>query len=102
MRGHDEMSTTPQPKGSHTLGPLTITRGLSCLHVVSEDGQFSTGCISFDGKGQAYARLIAAAPKLLEALRAVIANHCANSDRVFCGTCSAARKVLAKIDGASE
>jgi len=47
----------------------------------------------------ANARLIAAAPELYEALESVIRNHCGNSDRIFCGTCSRARKLLQQIDG---
>ena len=48
----------------------------------------------------ANAHLIAAAPDLLAALKAVIANHCPN-DRVFCGSCSAARDIIAKAEGRS-
>ena len=37
---------------------------------------------------------------LLAALKTVIANHCPN-DRVFCGSCSAARDIIAKAEGRS-
>ncbi len=56
---------------AHTPGPWHVKAGQSCQHVVSEDGYFSTGCISFDGQSDANARLIATAPELLAACREV-------------------------------
>lgn len=47
---------------------------------------------------EANARLIAAAPELLAALKATVANHCPN-DKMFCGSCSPARAVIAKAEG---
>ncbi len=47
---------------------------------------------------EANARLIAAAPELLAALKAVVANHCGN-EKMFCSTCSPAREVIAKAEG---
>lgn len=35
--------------------------------------------------------------ELVDALKASIANHCPN-DAFFCGTCSPARKLLARVD----
>lgn len=49
-------------------------------------------------KTEADARLIAAAPELLAALKEVIANHCGN-DKLFCGSCTDARRMIAKAEG---
>jgi hypothetical protein len=46
--------------------------GQNCLHVVSDDSRFQTGCITFDDCGYANARLIAAAPELLAELRHLV------------------------------
>lgn len=59
----------------HTPGPWKVQKGSSCYHAVSEDGYLSTGCISFDGRGLANARLIAAAPDLLALLVELKASH---------------------------
>lgn len=47
------------------------------------------------------AHLIAAAPELYEALEACISTHCPDSDKIFCGSCTNARKILAKARGES-
>ena len=81
---------------SHTPGPWRVEadrQGLEC--VVGPKGVVADTIGS-----EANARLIAAAPELLDALRRVIVNHCGNSDRIFCGTCSGARKLIARIDEA--
>lgn len=58
----------------HTPGPWKIIEGSTCLHVESEDRAFSTGCLCFrDADPWANARLIAAAPNLLAALKATLA-----------------------------
>mgnify|MGYP001613073707 CR=1 FL=1 len=57
---------------NHTPGPWKIVEGTICLHVESEDRSFSTGCLCFrDADPWANARLIAAAPELLGALKAL-------------------------------
>jgi len=59
-------------RSAHTPGPWRVVEGGICLHVVSTDAGFSTGCISFDGRGLANAHLIAAAPELLDALAVAV------------------------------
>jgi hypothetical protein len=54
----------------HSAAPWRVVQGDRCLHVVSEDAGFSTGCISFDGLGFGNANIVAAAPDLLAALNA--------------------------------
>ena len=72
MRAHDrEMSGVDDPP-THTPGPWNIRTGHGCYHAVSDNGAFSTGCISFDGNGRANVSLVAAAPDLLAALRAAL------------------------------
>jgi hypothetical protein len=53
----------------HTPGPWRVVQGAGCWHAVSDDGGFSTGCITFDGLGLGNAQLVAAAPDLYEAIR---------------------------------
>lgn len=65
------MSQSTATKNTYTPGPWKVVRGHNCLHVVSEDTLFSTGCITFNGQGEANARLIAAAPDLLDIVRYV-------------------------------
>jgi hypothetical protein len=85
----EEQTRTPP---THTPGPWRVRAGSSCQHVVSADGFFSTGCISFDGRSHANAHLIAAAPELLAELKEKI---CA----VECACCTTARAVIAKAAG---
>lgn len=76
---------------SHTPGPWGVKRGQSCLHVVSADDSMHTGCISFSGNGAANARLIAAAPELLSALKLMV-EHYGDPLKV-------ARAAIAKAEG---
>lgn len=52
-----------------------------------------------EDQAKANARLIALAPELLGHLKKVIANHSANSQTIFCGTCSEARVLIQKAEG---
>lgn len=81
---------------AYTAGPWTVkSSGTMCYHVVSADSFFQTGCISFDGKGLANARLIAAAPELLAALKEIVSY---NDDKN--GLCwQDARAAIAKAEG---
>ena len=74
-------------KSQHTPGPWKVVSQSfpGCYHAVSENGQFSTGCISFDGHGLANARLIAAAPELLESLRVLLALYVRLANSGDCG-----------------
>ena len=67
-------------------------------HLVCELWQDDAPVPEYNAEQWANARLIAAAPDLLHALKGVIANHCAN-DKIFCGTCTDARRVIAKAEG---
>lgn len=60
-----------ETKPTFTPGPWRVVQGHGCLHAVSADGTFSTGCISFRGNGEANARLIVAAPDLYALVRYV-------------------------------
>ncbi len=72
------MATEAKP--AHTPGPWATARGFEGQTVVGSDGVLVADCSIIDRLGQrtgpectANARLIAAAPDLLEALKAVVA-----------------------------
>lgn len=97
---------------AHTPGPWRVVKGdngdadgwnvhheLGWPHDVSQVAETSDYPY-FAIKNEADAHLIAAAPDLLEALKKVIENHC-GLERIFCSTCTPARRVIAKAEGRS-
>lgn len=76
-------------------------RGVSIASAGCAQPDIHTMAVYEQDELEANARLIAAAPALYEAVKAVIASHCPN-DKMFCGSCSPAREVLAYIDQPTE
>jgi len=89
---------------AHTPGPWVVESYPSghteIAYVRMSDGRTLArfGASAENGIELGNARLIAAAPDLLAALKAVVDNHCAN-DKLFCSTCTPARVVIAKAEG---
>lgn len=86
-----------------------MRNGTSCYHAVSENSQLSTGCISFDGNGLANARLIAAAPDLLEACRLAkdacrdnLKMYCYKNEHALMAAFKACEAAIAKAEGHSQ
>jgi hypothetical protein len=89
---------------SHTPGPWHVRQGSDCLHVVSDDTTMHTGCISFAGNGHANARLIAAAPEMLAALKLIESVYRQNAVADVSEPSSvldAVQAAIAKADGRS-
>lgn len=66
--------------------------------IVSVDGIVARSVGASEQESVANARVIAAAPQLLTALEASVANHCPE-DKFYCSTCSPARKLIAEARG---
>jgi len=84
---------TPGPWCSEFKAGAFVIRGTQATLNVS-----IAQVVYWSSEDSANARLIAAAPDLLAALKAVVENHCGN-DKLFCSTCTPARDVIAKAEG---
>lgn len=71
-----------QNSAEHTPGPWDIMEGRTLLHIETAHNAPVAGLAicSVSRAGQANARLIAAAPDLLEALERLVSTHCAAAD----------------------
>jgi hypothetical protein len=65
-----------------TPGPWSVLTGSSCKHVCSDNGQFQTGCIGFDGNGDSTATFIALAREAVPQLIAEVRRLRADAARV--------------------
>ena len=83
-----------QPK--HTPGPWRVSKDTQS--VVSRDAYICRARMMRMGQGVANAHLIAAAPDLLEALKAIVAFN----TPLPCGLLEEARAAIAKAEGRAE
>lgn len=81
----------------HTPGPWSFDGPLSSIIVWGAEPDIRVCFMTSDGPAKANARLIAAAPDLLEALRAFIAE--ADAGHVTIETDKAARAAIARATG---
>lgn len=97
---------------AHTPGPWTVTKGRRCWSIDAPSQsprEFPTRwliaeTVSDEDADEANARLIAAAPELLEALRDLcdaIPDETAKADQPLLGWIDQARATIAKVEGRS-